>query len=98
MTTCRSMTGHSFSRTDRRACILAAALCGGSSQIGRSGADSLGQDTRGPMQLPAPKKRRALRMSERHVAAVARTVPDPGIQVFVGRRAATDDDYDAMTT
>jgi cation transport protein ChaC len=37
-----------------------------------------------------------MRMSERHVAAVARELPDPGFQVFPDRRAATDDDYDAM--
>jgi glutathione-specific gamma-glutamylcyclotransferase len=49
------------------------------------------------MHLPAPKKRRTLRMSERHVAAVTRSLPDPGSQVFVGRRAATDEDFEAIT-
>ena len=48
--------------------------------------------------MPAPKARRVLRMSERHVEAVTRKLPDPGSQVFVGRRAATDADYKALTS
>ena len=37
-----------------------------------------------------------MRMNERHIAAVARELPDPGMSVFPDRRAATDEDYDAM--
>jgi cation transport protein ChaC len=44
----------------------------------------------------ATKRQRQLRMNERHIAAVARELPDPGMAVFPDRRAATDDDYDAM--
>ena len=36
-----------------------------------------------------------MRMTERHVAAVTRQLPDPGFQVFPGMRPATDEDYDA---
>jgi len=38
---------------------------------------------------------RKMRLTERHVAALAVTIPDPGPQVFVGRRPATDADYEA---
>jgi glutathione-specific gamma-glutamylcyclotransferase len=44
----------------------------------------------------AARKNRVMRMSERHVAAVTRTLPDPGAGVFVDRRVATDEDYDAL--
>jgi cation transport protein ChaC len=37
-----------------------------------------------------------MRISERHVAAVTRVLPDPGVAVFPGRRPAGDDDYEAM--
>lgn len=41
-------------------------------------------------------KQRVMRMNERHLAAVARELPDPGFQVFPDRRAATDEDYEAL--
>jgi glutathione-specific gamma-glutamylcyclotransferase len=36
---------------------------------------------------------RAMRLTERHVAALLREIPDPGFQPFPGFRAATDADY-----
>ena len=46
--------------------------------------------------MPTARNNRVMRISERHVAAVARKMPDPGSGVFVGRRAATDEDYQAL--
>jgi glutathione-specific gamma-glutamylcyclotransferase len=46
--------------------------------------------------MAAARKNRVMRMSDRHLAAVARELPDPGSGVFIGRRAATDEDYDAV--
>ena len=46
--------------------------------------------------MPSASNKRVMRISERHVAAVARELPDPGSGVFVGRRAATDEDYQAL--
>jgi cation transport protein ChaC len=46
--------------------------------------------------MPAARKTRTMRMSERHVAAVTRALPDPGQAAFPERRAATDHDYDAV--
>ena len=39
---------------------------------------------------------RVMRLSERHVAALVREIPDPGFRVFPGMRPATDADYDAL--
>jgi cation transport protein ChaC len=39
---------------------------------------------------------RQMRLSERHVAALAREIPDPGFSLLPGFRAATDADYDAV--
>src|SRR4051812_26487656 len=46
--------------------------------------------------MPSARNKRVMRISERHVAAVARVLPDPGNSVFAGRRAATDEDYQAL--
>ena len=46
--------------------------------------------------MPAVRKNRVMRMSERHVAAVTRRLPDPGIGVFADRRLAGDEDFEAM--
>lgn len=46
--------------------------------------------------MQAPKTPRTLRISEKHVAAVTRDIPDPGFQVFPGLRPATNEDYDAV--
>src|SRR5207244_4243107 len=60
----------------------------------------LGNGARGPFgvsgEMPSARNNRVMRMNERHVAAVARELPDPGSSVFVGRRAATDEDYQAL--
>lgn len=39
---------------------------------------------------------RKMRLTERHVAALAARIPDPGPQVFVGRRPAAEADYEAV--
>ena len=39
---------------------------------------------------------RKMRLTERHVAALAREIPDPGFSSIAGARAATDADYDAL--
>jgi cation transport protein ChaC len=40
---------------------------------------------------------RSMRLTERHVAALAREIPDPGFQALLpGFRPATDADYDAL--
>ena len=41
---------------------------------------------------------RKMRLTERHVAVLVTTIPDPGPLVFVGRRPATDADYEAVVT
>jgi cation transport protein ChaC len=46
--------------------------------------------------MPAPKTPRTLRMSEKHVAAVTRAIPDPGPRLVQGFRPATEDDYRAV--
>jgi glutathione-specific gamma-glutamylcyclotransferase len=46
--------------------------------------------------MPVSKTHRILRMSDKHVEAVTRKLPDPGAQVFVDRRAATDADYEVL--
>src|SRR5690348_2525890 len=46
--------------------------------------------------MSAARKNRVMRISERHVAAVTRALPDPGAGVFADRRPAGDEDYDAM--
>jgi glutathione-specific gamma-glutamylcyclotransferase len=43
----------------------------------------------------ATKPPRQMRMTEKHVAAVTRQLPDPGFQVFPGMRPATGEDFDA---
>jgi cation transport protein ChaC len=37
-----------------------------------------------------------MRLSERHVAVLAREIPDPGLSLLPGFRAAVDADYDAV--
>jgi cation transport protein ChaC len=39
---------------------------------------------------------RKMRLTERHVAALAREIRDPGFSSIAGARAATDADYDAL--
>ena len=46
-------------------------------------------------KLFAAKPPRQMRMTEKHVAAVTRPLPDPGFQVFPGMRPASGEDYDA---
>jgi glutathione-specific gamma-glutamylcyclotransferase len=46
--------------------------------------------------MPAPKASRVMRITKRHVAAVMRTIADPGPLLIAGFRPATDADYDEM--
>jgi glutathione-specific gamma-glutamylcyclotransferase len=39
---------------------------------------------------------RAMRLTERHVAALLREIPDPGFQPHPGFRPATDEDYEEL--
>lgn len=45
--------------------------------------------------MAAPRSQRVMRMSDRHVAAVTRELPDPGFQVLAGMRPAVDEDYES---
>jgi cation transport protein ChaC len=45
--------------------------------------------------MAGPKRHRQMRMTEQHVAAVTRPIPDPGFQVLPGMRPATAEDYDS---
>lgn len=40
-------------------------------------------------------RQRTMRLTEQHVAKLARAIPDPGGHVFPDRRPATDEDYEA---
>lgn len=42
------------------------------------------------------KPGRSMRLTPRHLECLAKEIPDPGPQVFVGRRPATDEDYDSL--
>lgn len=42
------------------------------------------------------RQSRTMRLSERHVAALAREIADPGFRVFPGLRPATDTDFDEV--
>lgn len=44
------------------------------------------------------RSERMMRLSERHVACLAREIPDPGPRLISGYRPATDADYDALVT
>lgn len=46
--------------------------------------------------MPSPANLRRMRLTERHVEALRRPIPDPGFQIFPGMRPATEDDYENL--